>query len=303
MAPPSKRRPGFSRRAQYGLFLSYVVAAGGVILALLLLIVAVIDPRGFNGLKGLALDLTAPVSSAGRGAVRGIGDGIDSVNAYFFAASQNEALRSELAQRRRAAIEAQALRQENRRLKALLGISQRAETAVATGRVVGSTFDSARRLATIDVGGSDGVVIGQPVRSVDGLVGRVVETGRSAARVLLVTDGGNSVPIVLARDGTPAFATGRGDGTIELRTLEVGQSPFRRGDVVFTSGVGGIYPPGIPVARVLKVTRDLTIAQPLADPGKLDFAIVLPAYMPQANAPIAPTAPTAPPPAPAPPRP
>lgn len=290
MAPPSKRRPGFSRRAQYGLFLSYVVAGGGVILAVLLLIVAVVDPRGFNGLKGLALDLTTPISAAGRGAVRGVTDGISSIGNYVRAGSQNAALRTELAQRRRAAVEAAALRQENRRLKALLGISQRTENPVASGRIVGSTFDSARRLATIDVGRGNGVAIGQPVRSVDGLVGRVVETGRSAARVLLVTDGGNSVPVVLARDGTPALAAGRGDGTIELRTLEVGQSPFRRGDVVFTSGVGGIYPPGIPVARVRSVTRDITIAQPLADPAKLDFAIVLPAYMPEANVPIAPAA-------------
>jgi rod shape-determining protein MreC len=65
MAPPSARRPGFSRRAQYGLFLGYVIAVAGVLFAVLLLIVAAIDPRGFSALKGAALDATSPVSRGG----------------------------------------------------------------------------------------------------------------------------------------------------------------------------------------------------------------------------------------------
>ena len=94
-----------------------------------------------------------------------------------------------------------------------------------------------------------GVAPGQPVRAPDGLIGRVLETGRWASRVLLITDGASNVPVRLVRDGTPALAVGRGDGTIELRTLEVGQNPFRRGDIFVTSGTGGIFPPDIPVAR------------------------------------------------------
>ena len=70
MAPPKTRRPGFSRRAQYGLFIGYVVAVAGVLFAVLLLIVAMIDPRGFNALRGAALDATLPVTSAGRSVVR-----------------------------------------------------------------------------------------------------------------------------------------------------------------------------------------------------------------------------------------
>jgi len=83
------------------------------------------------------------------------------------------------------------------------------------------------------------------VRNSDGLIGRVLETGRWAARILLVTDGASNVPVRSTRDGTPALAVGRGDGTIELRTLEVGQNPFRRGDVLVTSGSGGLFPPNI----------------------------------------------------------
>lgn len=295
MAPPSIRRPGFSRKAQYGLFIGYVVAVAGVVFSILLLIIAVIDPRGFNALKGLALDATTPFSAAGRGLVRSVTGSADTVGNYFVAASQNAALKRELAASRRALIRARVVDRENRRLKGLLGLTASIGDEVAVGRIVGSTFDSSRRLATLDAGSNDGVRIGQPVRSADGLIGRVVETGREAARVLLVTDGGNSVPVLLVRDGTPALATGRGDGSIELKTLEVGESPFRRGDVVVTSGVGGIYPPGIPVARVSSISRDLTIARPMADPARIDFAIVQSAYMPATSAPLNP-----PPPVPAP---
>ena len=153
-------------------------------------------------------------------------------------------------------------------------------------RIVGSSYDSPRRLATLSAGSAAGVAPGQPVRSADGLIGRVIETGRWAARVMLVTDGASNVPVRLVRDGTPALAVGRGDGTIELRTLEVGQNPFRRGDILVTSGVGGIFPPNIPVALVTASEGDTAIARPIADPARMDFAIVQRVYQPAADGPL-----------------
>jgi rod shape-determining protein MreC len=141
-------------------------------------------------------------------------------------------------------------------------------------------------MATLAAGSSSGIAVGQPVRAPDGLVGRVIETGRWASRVLLVTDGASNVPVRLVRDGTPAIAAGRGDGTIELRTLEVGQNPFRAGDILVTSGTGGIFPPNIPVAVVVRPEGDTAIARALADPARADFALVLRPYQPAATAPL-----------------
>ena len=288
MAPPKTRRPGFSRRAQYGLFLGYVVAVAGIIFAALLLLVAILDPAGFNALKGTALDVTAPVARGGRsvvGWVNGIGG---SVGNYFKAGSQNEALKAELAASRRKLIEAEAVQYENRRLKAMLGLARSTSDEIAIGRVVGSSFDTSHRLATLSLGASSGVQPGLPVRSADGLIGRVIETGRWASRILLLTDGASNVPVRLVRDGTPAIAGGRGDGGIELKTLEVGRNPFRVGDIFVTSGIGGIYPPGIPVARVIRIEGEHTIARPVADPASLDYAMVLRAYQPLADQPLSP---------------
>jgi rod shape-determining protein MreC len=297
MGPPKNRRAGFSRRAQFGLFLGYVIAVGGVLVAVLLIAIALVDPRGFAALRGASLDATAPVAGAGRsvvGFVTGIGDGISN---YFRAGSQNARLQRELAEARRELIRRQALDYENRRLLAMLGLARATGDEVTVARIVGSSFDSPRRYATLSAGRAAGVAVGMPVRSPDGLIGRVLETGRWAARVLLVTDGASNVPVRLVRDGTPALAVGRGDGTIELRTLEVGQNPFRRGDVLVTSGIGGIFPPNIPVALVTASEGDTAIASPIASPARTDFAIVERVYQPAAGGMLA----TAPPVAPAPP--
>ena len=286
MAPPSTRRPGFSRRAQYGLFLGYVVAVAGVLFSILLLAVAVIDPRGFDAMKGAALDATKPVTAGGDSVVGFFGGLTGGVGNYWNAGAQNAALKRELAASRRKLIAARATELENRRLKALLGLTRSVEEEVAVTRVVGSSFDSVRRLATLSAGASSGIRPGLPVRSADGLIGRVIETGRWAARVLLVSDAASSVPVRLVRDGTPAIATGHGDGTIDLKTLEVGKNPFRRGDVLVTSGVGGIYPPNVPVAIIVRIEGEKAVAKPIADPSEADFAIVLRPFQPAAGAPL-----------------
>jgi rod shape-determining protein MreC len=268
------------------LFLGYVIAVVGVLFALLLLVIAKLDPQGFSAIRGAALDVTAPASSGGRSVVRLVSGGGESIGNYFMAASKNAELKRELAASRRRLVEARAIEFENRRLRALLKLSETVSNRVTTGRIVGSSFDSSRRLATLSAGSSDGVRPGQPVRSPEGLIGRILETGRWASRVLLITDGGSNVPVQLVRNGTAAIASGRGDGLIDLKTLEVGESPFKRGDIVVTSGVGGVYPPLVPVAIVVKADRDATVARPLAHPARIDFAIVETIYQPAASAPV-----------------
>jgi rod shape-determining protein MreC len=71
---------------------------------------------------------------------------------------------------------------------------------------------------------------------------------------------------------------------VDLRPLEVGRNPFRRGDIVITSGTGGLYPPLIPIARVMRLDDDGAIARPLADPGSTSFAVVEQPYEPAAVA-------------------
>jgi rod shape-determining protein MreC len=275
-------RPGWSRRAQYGLFFSFLAVIAGILVGLVLLALSLVAPKSFQNLRGAALDVTGPVASGlhqvtatAQGLVTGAGD-------YWDAASQNAELKRERAAMLRRMIEAKAIVLENRQLKATLQLRERERDVIAVGRIVGSSFNSPRRFAILSAGTSDGVRIGMPVRSPDGLVGRIIDAGSLASRVLLVSDRANIVPARLLRGGIPVIAQGRGDGTIDVRPLEVGRNPFRRGDIIITSGTGGLYPPLVPIARVVKLDDDGAVALPLADPANTSFAIVEPAFEPAA---------------------
>ena len=175
--------------------------------------------------------------------------------------------------------EAKAMARENYRLKRLTKLIDSTPNAITSARLIASTGASSRRYAILSAGALQGVTSGQPVRTSEGLVGRVVAAGRVSARVLLITDGGAVVPVRRLSDGYPALATGRGDGGLDIRALQASGNPFKAGDVFVTSGAGGIYPPDVPVALAKIERRDVTIARPLADPARLDFAIVLPPYV------------------------
>ncbi len=285
MAPPSPRRPGFSRRAQYGIFASYVIAVAGVFLALLLVLTARFDPAGHSALQSLATDLTAPISRMGRSLVLAVEDQIEDVAAYLDAASKNQALSKELTQARRKAIETDVLRVENARLRQLLGIQDQKISPLAAAPLISSTGSSSRRFAVLAAGTKDGLSNGLPVLAPDGLVGRIIATGRTSARVLLITDAGNITPIKRAKDGATALAIGTGDGRLILRPLSGANPRFRNGDMFVTSGSGGIYRPGILVAQAIDNGREGTLARPTADPSRLDFAVVEPVF--QATAPPA----------------
>jgi len=277
-------RPGWSRRAQYSLFFSFLAVIAGLIVGLFLLILSLVAPQSYAAVRGAALDVTAPISGGLRevtttvtGLASGAGD-------YWDAANQNAQLKRDRAALMRRMVEARAVLEENQQLKAALQLRERSREAVASGRVVGSSFESPRRFAIISVGTSDGVQIGMPVRAPEGLIGRVIDAGSTASRVLLVSDRANIVPARILKGGLPVISTGRGDGTVDIRPLEVGRNPFKLGDVIATSGTGGLYPPLVPIAKVIRLDDDGAIGIPIADPSKVSFAIVEPAFEPAALA-------------------
>jgi len=294
VAPPAGSRPGWSRRAQYGLFFGLIATIAGVVVGLMLLALSLVAPQSYSTLRSAALDLTAPVTGSLRAVtttISGLGSGATD---YWDAARQNGDLKRTNRMLVERIIQARAVQLENAQLKAALQLREHSREPVATGRIVGSSYESPRRFAVLSVGSGDGVAIGMPVRSSAGLIGRVVEAGRFASRILLISDRANIVPARLLRGGLPVLATGRGDGTLDIRPLEVGRNPFRPGDLLVTSGTGGLYPPLVPVARIVRLDDDGAVAIPLADPSDASFALVERAFEPLAEQ--APAPPPPPPP-------
>jgi len=284
MAPPQNRpglsRTGFSKKAQFGLFTSYVAAISGAALGLVLLIVSLLNPTTFAFARNAAADAAEPAGQISATTRTGGKSVIDVISGYIEAGSKNARLREELAIARSRLVEAAAVESENRRLKALLGVRETDGKPVAAARLIGSTSASTRRFALISAGRRDGVREGQPVRSATGLVGRVLEAGNRTARVLLITDGASVVPVRRVKGDIAGFAQGQSDGTLVIRLIDLGINPLKKGDVLVTSGSGGLYRPNVPVATIANVTRDGGIARIISDPAASEFVVIEPIWQP-----------------------
>ena len=276
------RRTTYSRRAQYSQFTGYIVAGIGALIGAVLLGLSIWQPTFLSGLRGTANDAITPATepvAATRTGTKGV---FETVSGYWRAGTQNAELREENELARIRLQEAQAVEQENKRLKSLLALRDDEVEPVAIARLIGASASSTRRFAYVGAGSSDGVTVGMPVRSPRGVVGRVLEVGRNSARVLLLTDSESVLPVRRAKDEVVAFAEGRGDGLIRLRLINLGINPIEPGDMFVTSGAGGYYQPNIAVAIATEITDDGALARIVSDPAATDFVSVLPIFEPQA---------------------
>ena len=280
MAPSRDRRPGFSRRAQYGLFVTYILGIAGAVVGAVLLALSTFDPAAFAVARAAVAEATAPVSSATGVVVRGVAGVPQAIGTWLRVHDENAALRARLARARGALLAGRQAQLDNARLRRLLALRDRLPDPVVTARIVSTSASSTRRYGLLNAGTWQGVADGQPVSGPEGLIGRVLYAGPNTARVLLVTDAESVVPVRRSRDGRPALAAGRGDGLLDIRTIDTADGRFRPGDIFVTSGTGGIFVPGVPVARVLNAGTDSAPARPFARPDVLDFAVVHRAFMP-----------------------
>lgn len=290
MAPPKNRRPGFSRRAQYGLFFGYVIAGLAAVAGVALLALSTINPPAFAALRGGVAELTVPISASVSNVANGIGAIPGAIGDYFGVKSENARLRARLAAQHELLMRARLLSYDNHRLKHLLDLRDRSTATVVSARLISSSATSTRRVALLNAGFRQGVRPGMPVSGPHGVIGRILEAGPDTARVLLVIDPESAVPVRRTRDGVPAIANGRGDAMLEIHPVSLVDKPFRVGDVLLSSGTGGLYPPDIPVARVVRLNRDGALAVPFEQPDTLDYAIVQRAFF-QAPPTAAPPAP------------
>ena len=274
MARPPSRRPGLNRRAQYGLFASYVAALTGAAIGLLLVVIAVFDPTGFSALRVATAEITRPVSITMKSMVSGVASVDELLASWWRAGSQNVALRRQVEADRNRIIEAKAVAQENVRLKKLLKLVDEDNSDLLAARLIASSSSSARRFARLNAGSWQGVRAGMPVRAPEGLIGRIHSTTPNSSDVLLLTDTSNIVPVRRAADNIPAISTGMGDGSVEIRALTAGRNPFKPGDLLVTSGIGGVYQPNIPVAVVVRAQGEIAYGVPLANPARVDAVVV-----------------------------
>ncbi|KPZ73264.1 MULTISPECIES: rod shape-determining protein MreC [unclassified Shewanella] len=173
------------------------------------------------------------------------------------------------------------LRQENERLRALLGSPVHMDARKVVAEVMEVASDPFRHYVVLNHGARTGVFVGQSVVDAQGVVGQVIEVSELTSRVLLVTDPTHGIPVRITRNDVRAVAQGTGDiDEIELRHVAK-STDIVVGDLLVTSGLGNRFPEGYPVARVMKISRDagqsysVVSAQPLAALDRIRYVLLI----------------------------
>ena len=197
------------------------------------------------------------------------------------ARSAESKARLELAQQAERAARVEHLQQENARLRALLELRGALKVRSQTAEVLYDAPDPYSRKVIIDRGNRDGLVVSSPVINDVGVLGQVTRVYPYSAEVTLLTDKEAAIPVLNSRTQARSAAFGNSAGAgLELRFM-AGNADVQVGDVLSTSGVDGIYPAGVPVARVVSVDRrvDTGFARialmPLAEPDSVRHVLVL----------------------------
>lgn len=162
-------------------------------------------------------------------------------------------LRGENEQLRVQALQAGETREENTRLRRLLVLRDRLPLATVAGEVIGREAGGWVRSLTVNRGRSDGIAQQTPVIMPDGLVGRVVQVHRGAAVIQLLNDPASTVGAVVQRTRTAGLVEGDAGGAVRFKFMARDGASVAPGDLVVTSGLGTLFPKGLPVGRVVKI--------------------------------------------------
>ena len=183
---------------------------------------------------------------------------------YFSSQSQlrqeNESLRARQLQVAKDLLTLDALQAENSQLRRLLDARERLPRNSVFAEILYSGRDAFSRKVIIDKGANGSIAPGMAVVDEIGVIGQVTRVHPLLAEVTLITDKDHPIPVQVVRNGLRAVAYGAGDGaTLDLRFMAA-NADIQNGDALVTSGIDGIYPAGLPVAKVARVERDAAYA-------------------------------------------
>ncbi|BCX88067.1 rod shape-determining protein MreC [Methylomarinovum tepidoasis] len=194
-----------------------------------------------------------PVQWLASAPVRGAEALSERLAAHQALVAENQALKRQVAELKRRTLKYEALKKENDRLRAFLDNSFKLGEQMLVAELLAVNLAPYEHRVLVNKGNQFGVHVGQPVVSVDGVVGQVVRVTPLTAEVLLITDPNHAIPVQVNRNGLRAIAVGSGEyDHLELPNLP-NNVDIRPGDLLVSSGLGGVFPQGYPVARITTV--------------------------------------------------
>src|SRR3954468_4108061 len=209
----------------------------------------------------------------------------DRVAGYFTTQAHlmedNERLRGRNLELSQGAQRFEAAQAEAQQLRRLIGAGEAIAVRSQPAEILYAGRDPYSSKVFIDRGGKEGVKPGSPVADDTGVVGQVTRVHAMTSEVTLLTDPDQAIPVQVVRNGLRAVAFGGGGaGTLELRFMAA-NAEIQNGDHLVTSGIDGVYPPGIPVATVVRIERDAersfarVVCKPAAGVDRGRFVLVL----------------------------
>lgn len=187
-------------------------------------------------------------------------DQIEELLANVYLLEENIKLRQQYLEDREQLLTVHTLQTENEHLRQLLGAVQYIETNTEAKAVLADILytprDPFNHKITLNKGHYHGIQLGQPVIDDKGIIGQITQLYPWSSEVTLLIDKNHSVPVQVLRNSLRSVVTGTGKkDELELRYLSV-STDIQQGDLLVTSGIGGVYPTGIPVAMVQRIERD-----------------------------------------------
>ncbi len=162
-----------------------------------------------------------------------------------------------------------ALEMENARLRELLDSTARVGNRALVAEILAVDLDPYRQRFDLNRGLVDGVYVGQALLDAQGVVGQIVSVGAFTSEAVLITDADHAVPVSVNRNGLRTIAVGTGDSNRLRLPYLTNNAKIEEGDLLVSSGLGGVFPPGYPVGRVVEVRMrpDQAFAEVFAEPA------------------------------------
>lgn len=211
------------------------------------------DSGPLAGLGRTALGIVSPLQEAVSNVFRPVADFIHGVTNIGSYRAENERLRREIEELTAERREFLTFQRENEQLNKILGLSERLQLPVVGAEVIGESPSNFEYSVVIDKGADEGLQVDMPVIGPGGLFGRIVRVSASSSSVLLIIDPESAVSVRLASTGETGVLVGRREHDLRLDLVDA-NTTVRPGEPVETSGLGGVFPAGIPVGVVSLAT-------------------------------------------------
>lgn len=273
-ARTSKQRSSRLKAASY---LAYIAPFAPFVLlgiALLLLLLSSLRPHLLNEPRRTITDMASPVIDLLGQPFQYLADHIGGMSGLRELKAENEQLKADNARLKQWYQTALLLQAENKSLRDLLNVIPEPEQRFVSTRVISDTGSSFIKTLLIKAGKADGITDGQAVMAERGMIGRVIDVGDKASRVLLLNDINSRVPVMVQGVNRHAILAGANDDLLLLNHLPK-DTLIEVGAKIITSGHGGLFPQGLPVGQVVKVEQDQIFVRAYSDPQNASMVQVI----------------------------